>query len=298
MARTAEAAPGAIYDIGYRRYDGARLGRGYAFRTLYAHSLRTAFGLGRGGRALIAPWALFAIINFPAAVTVMAAALTGGMAQLLDYPRYFDFVGTMLALFCAAQAPELVSTDQQHRVLPLYFSRALRKHDYALARLLAMCTAVFILVLTPLLVILAGRLGMAADFAAAVRTEAPRFLPILATPLVAAAVLGPLSLALASLTPRRGIGSALVLGAILLAAALSAILVTGLEGDTGRWGVLLNPVLTAHGAILALFDAAPGGGDMILSRAALPKWAFGAGAAAYATLFTALLLGRYARMRT
>ena len=43
MAHALDAAAGTIYDIGYRNYEGARLGRGYAFRTLYVHSLRTAF---------------------------------------------------------------------------------------------------------------------------------------------------------------------------------------------------------------------------------------------------------------
>lgn len=297
MAPALEAPAGEIYDIGYRRYEGARLGRGYAFRTLYVHSLRTAFGLGRGGRALIVPWTLFLFINFPAGVTVMAAALTGGMAQLLSYPQYFAFVSMILALFCAAQAPELVSTDQHHKVLPLYFSRALRSHDYALAKLAAMATAVALLVLAPLLVILAGRLGMGADFPAAVRAESGSFLPILAAPLVAAAVLGTLSLALASLTARRGIGSALVLGAVLVSAPISGILVTAL-GDGGRWGVLVNPVLTINGAILALFGAQPERNGMLLARAGLPAWAFAAGVAAYAVLFTALLLTRYRRMRT
>jgi ABC-2 type transport system permease protein len=297
MARTLEAPAGQIFDIGYRRYDGARLGRGYAFRTLYLHSLRTAFGLGRGGRALIIPWSLFLFINFPAGVTVMAAALTGGMAQLLGYADYFAFVSMILALFCAAQAPELVSTDQQHRVLPLYFSRALRKHDYALAKLLAMATAVAILVLTPLLVILVGRLGMAADFVAGVRAESKYFVPILLTPLAATAVLGTLSLTLASLTQRRGIGSALVLGAVLLTGALSGILAAAFEDGGGRWGVLLNPILAVNGAILALFDEAPDKGGLLAS-AGLPEWAYAAGVAGYAVLFTALLLGRYARMRT
>jgi ABC-2 type transport system permease protein len=296
MDRALEPRTGQIFDIGYRRYEGGRLGRGYAFRTLYVHSLRSAFGLGRGGRALIIPWTLFLFVNFPAGVTVMAAALTGGMAQLLGYAQYFAFVSMIVALFSAAQAPELVSTDQQHNVLPLYFSRALRKHDYALAKLLAMTTAVTLLVLTPLLVLLLGRLAMAADFAAAVRAERASFLPILAAPLVAAAVLGTLSLSLASLTRRRGIGSALILGTVLLTAPLSAIVVNTVEG--GRWGVLLNPILTANGAILALFGASPDPGGAVLARAALPEWAFGAGVAGYAVLFTALLLGRYARMRT
>lgn len=298
MTRALEARPGEIFDIGYRRYEGARLGRGYAFRTLYLHSLRSVFGLGRGGRALIIPWILFAIVLFPATVTVMAAALTGGMAQLLSYAQYFPFVSMILALFCAAQAPELVSTDQHSGVLPLYFSRPLRRGDYALAKLLAMATAVYLLVLAPLLVLLAGRLAMAADFAAAVRAESPSFLPILATPLVAAAVLGTLSLALASLTRRRGIGAALVLGTVLLSGAITAILVASLEGSGRAWALMLNPLLTTHGTINRLFGVEGGQGALGLVSTALPSWAFPAATVAYAVLSTALLLARYARMRT
>ena len=45
---TAEATPrGEIYDLGYQRYTGPRRGRGYAWWSLYALSVRNAFGLGR-----------------------------------------------------------------------------------------------------------------------------------------------------------------------------------------------------------------------------------------------------------
>lgn len=292
MARALEAAAGTIYDIGYRNYEGARLGRGYAFRTLYVHSLRTAFGLGRGGRALVAPWVLFGIICFPATVTTMVAGMSGGMANLIDYHEYFEFVSIILALFCAAQAPELVSNDQHHRVLPLYFSRALRKHDYALAKLLAMWTAVFILVATPLLIILTGRLALPTDFAQAFRTESRHFAALAATPLVAAAVMGTLSLALASLMPRRGIASALVLGTFLMTAPVSMILV---EEAEARQGVLLNPVVTANGAILAMFRERPDRGDL-LRDADLPPEPFAYAVAGYAVIFTLLTLARYRRI--
>lgn len=36
-----------IHNIGYRTYDGPRLGRSYATRSLYSQSLRGAYGLGR-----------------------------------------------------------------------------------------------------------------------------------------------------------------------------------------------------------------------------------------------------------
>ena len=42
---------GHIYDLGYRRYEGPRLGRAHAIRSLVVHSFRTTYGLGRSGRA-------------------------------------------------------------------------------------------------------------------------------------------------------------------------------------------------------------------------------------------------------
>ena len=296
MARALEAATGAIYDIGYRSYEGARLGRGYAFRTLYVHSLRTAFGLGRGGRALIAPWLLFGIMCFPATVTVAVAGLSGGQVNnLIPYHAYFAFLSMILALFCAAQAPELVSTDQHNRVLPLYFSRALRTYDYAAAKLLAMWTAVFILVFTPLMIILAGRLGLPADFGAALREESRYFGPLLATPVVGAVVIGTIALALASLMSRRGIASALVLGLFLLTAPVAIIMVQTMAGRPGDYAVLINPILAANGAIMALFGEKGGRGDILL-EANLPSGAYAAAVAAYAILFTLLLLHRYRRL--
>jgi ABC-2 type transport system permease protein len=291
MAHALDAAAGTIYDIGYRNYEGARLGRGYAFRTLYVHSLRAAFGLGRGGRALIIPWALFVFMNLPAVVQVVVTGISGGNLNLFDYPDYMEPLSMLLALFCAAQAPELVSRDQHNRVLPLYFSRALRKHDYALAKLLAMWTAVFIIVLTPLLVILSGRLGLPVDFGAAFRSESRHFLPILLTPVVFALVVGTPSVALASLMSRRGIASALVLGMFMLTMPLAAILLENMEG--AGWAVMLNPVLTAGGAVLALFNEKP---DDLLREANLQPEAYAIGVAIYAVLFSLVLLNRYRRL--
>ena len=183
------AGAGTIYDIGYRRYEGARLGRGYAFRTLFAHSLRTAWGLGRGGRALTIPWGVLAMVSFPALLGVVVAALSKGEARLFEYEDYFTVVQFIVALYCASQAPELVSTDQQHRVLPLYFSRALRRLDYAAARLAAMVASVFILLLVPQAILFVGQLAITQDVGAALRAEGPFVLPILASCLLAAAVM-------------------------------------------------------------------------------------------------------------
>ena len=49
---TPTARAGAIHDIGYRHYDGARLGASYIRRSLFVETLRGAYGLGRSARSM------------------------------------------------------------------------------------------------------------------------------------------------------------------------------------------------------------------------------------------------------
>ncbi|MBD0319858.1 MAG: hypothetical protein ICV87_05980 [Gemmatimonadetes bacterium] len=252
--RPAEA--GIIYDIGYQRYDGARLGRGYAFRTLFGHSMKQAWGLGRGGKALIVPFGIFAVILFPAALQVLLEAVSNGEAKLLGYADYFNYVQGMVVLFCAAQAPELVSTDQQHRVLPLYFSRALRRQDYAAAKLLAMIAALWILVLVPMVLLFVGHISAATDVGLALKAERANIVPVLGSTLGVAAVLGSLAVALASLTPRRALASAVIFGTVILTTAVSGI-IQGAARDDGQIAALLSPLRVLFGLTRWLFKLPP-----------------------------------------
>jgi ABC-2 type transport system permease protein len=63
-----EGHTGNIYDLGYRTYDGARLGRRYAIQSLFTYSLRSAFGLGRRTTSKIIPLALASFVFIPAAI--------------------------------------------------------------------------------------------------------------------------------------------------------------------------------------------------------------------------------------
>ena len=56
------ATPAArIHNIGYRHYDGPRLGAGFIGRSLYVDTLRGAFGLGRSAKSKIMPFVLLAL---------------------------------------------------------------------------------------------------------------------------------------------------------------------------------------------------------------------------------------------
>src|SRR5436190_6362182 len=179
---SASSRTGSIYDLGYRRYEGPRLGRGYAIRALALDSLRTAYGIGHGGRAKIAPIVFGAIAILPAVIVVgflTIAARLGARGQLegaapITYDTYYTSISAVIALFCAAEAPELFSRDQRHGVIALYLARALRRADYAVARLIGFGVALLILLLLPMAILLVGRVLLSTDVAAAFSDDLPK----------------------------------------------------------------------------------------------------------------------------
>ena len=69
MSSHPELAAGVIHDIGYRHYDGPRLGRWHSMRAVYVQSLRGVYGIGRPARAKVLPFLLVAIISAPALIS-------------------------------------------------------------------------------------------------------------------------------------------------------------------------------------------------------------------------------------
>src|SRR5690606_20540250 len=129
----------SIYDLGYRRYEGARLGRRYAVLALYRESLRAAFGLGRSTGAKIGPAILIAIALVPALVQLLLGALLPvDEIELVTHPDYYSGIKFLLALYIGIVAPDVVGRDQRTRSLTLYFTRAITRWDYALGKLAAM----------------------------------------------------------------------------------------------------------------------------------------------------------------
>src|SRR5439155_739646 len=119
MSETAgPARAGSIYDLGYRRYEGVRLGRGAAIRALAADSFRTTYGIGHGGRAKVAPIILVGRVllstdvagafadDLPTLPAVVAQALViagvfGGLAMAVSAftPRRAYATAGIVALF-------------------------------------------------------------------------------------------------------------------------------------------------------------------------------------------------------
>ena len=288
-----ESATGAIYDLGYQGYDGPRLGRRAAFWTLFWSSLRAAFGLGRSGRSKIVPWGLSAIILIPAAVAGAIQAVVPGSPSPFSYDTYLWDLRPLLALFVAAQAPELVSGDQRNRVLSLYFSHALARSDYALAKLGALAAALFGLALAPMLVILLASVFASVDLPAAVGDQLGNLPQILGAPLIFAIPLAALGMAIASFTPRRAYATGAIIAVFLVSGAVGAILAEAGRGRISQLAPLINPFVLLDGTRDWLVGA-PSDSPVHRLDVALPV--FGVLTLLIAVVGTATVLWRYRRI--
>ena len=298
--QAATSPSGSIYDLGYRRYAGPRLGRRHAVWALYIYSLRGTFGIGRSGRAKVAPFGLAFLAFLPALIAVGIAALVsqGGAGSVVESPiqfgTYLSFSETVLILFCAAQAPELVGRDQRYSVLPLYFSRALRRSDYALAKLGALWTALALVFLTPEALIFAGRVLAARDVPDAFLRNVPAIPPILAATSVVALALGGISLALASSTPRRAYATAAIIAAFIVPPIIAGIVAELSGGSIATIAALLDPVDLLDGANAWLFGRTTS--NDILAAARLPGETYVPILGLYAVVTALATVRRYLRI--
>ena len=236
---------GVIHDIGYRRYTGPRLGRRHATAALYVHSVRTAFGLGRSAKAKIFPGIVIALAFAVAIVAVAVRAQTDQIA--MTYLQYVDGLAIPIVLFLAVVGPEIVCRDLRARVLPLYFSRPLRRSDYALAKLAAMISAVWLLLAAPLLLMFLGGVFDQTGGASGAWNEFTDFLGGLGYAAITAVVLGAFAVPLASLSSRRAVGAVVIAAAFTVTTPIIGV-IQEIGGTTARQVVpLVNPVSIVTG---------------------------------------------------
>ncbi|GGM22010.1 MULTISPECIES: ABC transporter permease subunit [Micromonospora] len=236
---------GVIHDIGYQRYTGPRLGRRHVFGALYLHGLRTAFGLGRSAKAKIFPWLVVG------AVTVVAAGLTAIRSQLgevvMTYAQFADSMSWLVIFFVAVVAPELVSRDLGSGVLPLYFSRPLPRSDYALAKLLALATALWLLLGGPQLLMFLGAAFTTGEGMRGVWNELLDLLPGLLYAGLWAAVFASIGLLVASLTSKRAFAAGGIVAVFLMTTPVVGILSIMPSQTVNELALLASPSTLVSG---------------------------------------------------
>ncbi|MCF1595384.1 ABC transporter permease [Streptomyces muensis] len=251
-----------IHNIGYRTYDGPRLGRSYATRSLYSQSLRGAYGLGRSVKSKVLPMLLFVVMCVPAAIMVAVAVATKASDLPVDYTRYAIVMQAVISLYIASQAPQSVSRDLRFKTVPLYFSRPIETADYVRAKFAALASALFILTAAPLIVLYVGALLAKLDFADQTKGFAQGLVSVALLSLLLAGI----GLVIASVTPRRGFGIAAVIAVLTISygavSTLQAIAEVQNSSGAIAWIGLFSPVTLIDGvqtAFLGATSAFPGG---------------------------------------
>jgi ABC-2 type transport system permease protein len=274
------SATGAVYDRGYRPYEGERGGRGASRLALVRVSIRRALGLRRSWRQKVLPWSLLAIATIPAVVNVgVKYVFRNTPASDFDLITFRDYVGvsTMLLLFVAITAPDMVCPDRRNRVLPLIFARPLTGNDYVLAKVGALTALLFGFSFLPQVVLFVGQMLVVEEGALEFLTDNAE---VLWQVPVAVALFSlfwaSLALAIAATSTRRVVGGVALLATVLISGAVASALVAAggtdpefIFNDGSLWGLLsvidlplriVDLVFLGHVDPSSLVGGAPGAG--------------------------------------
>ena len=292
---------GNIYDLGYRRYDGVRLGRGYAVTQLYLHSLRAVFGLGRRNSSKIIPIGLAIITLIPAVIQLGIAAIANNIVEVFSAESYYGYIQWPLALFVSAVAPEVVGRDQRNHTLTLYFSRSLKRGDYAIAKMAAITTGLLLLTLIPQALLFFGNALAGNDIPGYLGDNWTDIGPILSAGALISLLMSGISLAIAAQTPRRAYATGAILAYWAISTTVGAILVHISDGGViQQYVLLLSGFHTMRGLTFWMFDFDPGfgaggpGGDLVLAN--LDFYWYAIAASAITLLTSWLVYRRYQRV--
>ncbi|MGY1436743.1 ABC transporter permease subunit [Streptomyces reniochalinae] len=278
-----------IHNIGYRGYEGPRLGRSYARRALFSQTLRGAYGLGRSAKSKVLPMLLFAAVSVPAAIVVAVSVVAKSDDLPVGYSEYVLMMQPLIGIYLAAAAPQAFSLDLRFKTTPLYFSRPMERGDYVVAKFAALSAALFVFTAAPVLIMYAGALLAKLGFAEQSGAAAQGLVFCALFALLHAAI----AAWIAALTPRRGFGIA----AIIVAVTVPFFLITALQGiawtsdskEAVGWLGVASPGTLLDGiqsTFLGGSSQFPGGQDLT-----------GAQGAVYLVVLAALLVCFYALLQ-
>lgn len=158
-APTTPEAPqryGVVFDRGYTHYDGPRHGRRQAIRSLVGYSMKRAMGIRKSWTAKVLPFLLYIAITIPLIVMIGLSAIAPDL-EFASYSGYLSGIFFIVGVFVGTAAPEMLCVDRHERTLPLYFSRAISRGDYVVAKVIAMSLLTMTMTVIPSILLWLGR---------------------------------------------------------------------------------------------------------------------------------------------
>jgi ABC-2 type transport system permease protein len=289
---------GVVYDLGYKPYEGQRLGRSGAIKAMIKDGLRRSFGIRRKARKKIYPWLLAGIAFLPAIAFVAFAFLWGSFSPDSESPfgghaQYISLVGTVIILFVASAAPNLLIPDREDGVLAVYSSRPMTVWDYILGRVGALFAVAATFFIVPNLVMYVGLAALdKAGFASALVNNLDDLVKVLVTMFAYVVGYGAPALLIATYAKRVGPAVGVYLATIFISPAFAEIFkVIDLPG--GRFGTLVS--LQQHPEVIRNWAFGESQGDIPMTSVGFEPWVSAVFIAAVGALTMYLMARRYRR---
>jgi ABC-2 type transport system permease protein len=180
------------------------------------------------------------------------------------FVTFMNFQGTFATVLAAFTGPGLIAPDLANNALPLYFSRPLRRSDYALARLITLFGLLSLVTWVPGLVLFGMQVGMAGSdwFYANWRLG----LGIVAGFAIWILLVGLVAMASSAYARMKAVSGGLVLGFFFLLSGLS-VMVNGIFRVT--WGYALSPSWVCERIWYALLSLDPKPGPGVAASASV-----------------------------
>ncbi|MDJ0923036.1 MAG: hypothetical protein QNJ77_00630 [Acidimicrobiia bacterium] len=235
---------GVVYDLGYKPYEGQRLGRSGAIKAMLKDGLRRTFGIRRKARRKIYPWGLVVLAFLPAIVFVGLAFALSSFAPDAESPfgghaQYISLVGTVIILFVASAAPNLLIPDREEGVLSVYSSRPMTAWDYIWGRVGALALVASAFFLLPNLLMYVGFAALdEAGLAAALIDNLDDLLKVLGTMVAYVIGYGAPALLISTYAKRVGPAAGIYLAVVFISPGFAEMFRT-LDFPGSRFGTLI-----------------------------------------------------------
>ncbi len=231
---------GEVFDRGYAHYTGERLGRKQAFRSLVGYSMKRALGIRKSWTAKILPFLLYTGAVVPLVIMIGVSALVPD-AGFASYTDYLAAIFLIVGIFVATAAPEMVCVDRRERTLPLYFSRAIARFDYVLAKVVAMTLLTMTLSMVPSIILWFGRQLVDDSPWQAMRDNVGDLWRVIFVGALIALVLGAGGLMISSLTDRKGVAvTVIIIGFVIVTGMANVGLELLVDYDWSRYLILFS----------------------------------------------------------
>lgn len=238
-----------IHRLGYRTYDGPRLGVRHAVLSTARHAFRSLLGIRRGIFAKLVTIAVAALAYLPALVFLGLSVLIPRQlieAGLPGPSDYLGFVTTSVLLFVSLGAPVVLCPDRRHGTIALYLASPLNRDTYLLGRAMAIAGFLAIVTMGPPILLLIG-LEMLGEGAGSILGFASQALRAIGAGAAMGLTLTAISLAISSITDRHASASAFTILFLFGSSVISGILIGGLD---------LSPTIGLGNVVFVALEAA------------------------------------------